>query len=322
MRLGVIVASKPVKPAISIPEHIDLLRNRGMEVDAELAQQWLQYVSYYRLSGYWYPARKLLSNGVRSDVFRPGTRFSDAVELYEADRKLRALMHDGMERVEIAMRTRVGEVLIAKDPLAYTDQRRFRQTFDHQRWMATLDRRIARAGKSNESIKHYQEKYDGRYPFWVLAEVLDFADISRTYEGLPVSDQRIIAEKLGIIIDLEALTKNQRGKVKRQSPLVPWMEQLTIVRNFCAHHARLWNKAFMPAPTTALRTQPQFAALPEGESRRVFGAITVMAGLLRVTSPGTTWPDKVSHLILDDFLPNPLVNPDSLGLPKDWNASF
>ena len=43
LRLGVIVASKPVKPAISIPEHIDLLRNRGMEVDAELAQQWLQY---------------------------------------------------------------------------------------------------------------------------------------------------------------------------------------------------------------------------------------------------------------------------------------
>ena len=118
--------------------------------------------------------------------------FSDAVELYEADRKLRALMHDGMERVEIAMRTRVGEVLIAKDPLAYTDQRRFRQTFDHQRWMETLNRRIARAGKSNESIKHYQEKYDGRYPFWVLAELLDFADISRTYEGLPVSDQRII----------------------------------------------------------------------------------------------------------------------------------
>ena len=48
---------KPVKQAATISEHIDLLRGRGMEVDTDLAQQWLSFVSYYRLSAYWYPAR-------------------------------------------------------------------------------------------------------------------------------------------------------------------------------------------------------------------------------------------------------------------------
>lgn len=265
-----------------------------MQVDTDLASQWLSYVSYYRLSAYWYPARHLSAHGVRQDTFKPGTRFSDAIALYEADRKLRGLVHDGMERVEIAMRTRIGEALTATDPLAYTDPQRFRPTFNHRNWMTTLDKRINRAGRNNEAIKHYRDSYDNQYPFWVLAEVLDFADISRLYEGLPASEQRKIAEDMGLVIDLTALSKNQQRKTKLQSPLVRWMEQLTIVRNFCAHHARLWNKSFAPAPTAALRTLPKFASLPLGQSGQIFGVITVMAGLIRVTSPGTTWPDKIS----------------------------
>lgn len=128
-----------------------------MEVDVELASQWLKYVSYYRLSAYWYPARQLTSNNVRKDTFLPGTRFSDAIALYEADRKLRALVHDGIERIEIAMRTRVGEILASDDSLAYTDPQRFRPTFHHHEWMATLDKRVTRARRNNEAIKHYRE---------------------------------------------------------------------------------------------------------------------------------------------------------------------
>lgn len=313
---------EPIKQAATVSQHIKLLRSRGMEVDPELASRWLRYVSYYRLSAYWYPARLLTHDGVRDDAFRSGTRFSDAVSLYESDRKLRTLVHDGMERIEIAMRTRVGEALVTTDPLSYTDPSRFRPSFDHQRWMSTLAKRVARAGRSNEAIRHYRDKYDDKFPFWVLAEVLDFADISRLYEGLPAADQRLIAEDLGIIINLGMLSKHQRRKAKLQSPLVRWMEQLTIVRNHCAHHARLWNKSFAPAPTAALRTLPEFITLPQGQSEKIFGVITVMANLIRVTSPGTTWPSKVAALIHNEFLTNPLVSPTSMGLPEDWSLSF
>lgn len=188
--------------------------------------------------------------------------------------------------------------------------------------MSTLAKRVARAGRSNEAIRHYRDKYDDKFPFWVLAEVLDFADISRLYEGLPAADQRLIAEDLGIIINLGMLSKHQRRKAKLQSPLVRWMEQLTIVRNHCAHHARLWNKSFAPAPTAALRTLPEFITLPQGQSEKIFGVITVMANLIRVTSPGTTWPSKVAALIHNEFLTNPLVSPTSMGLPEDWSLSF
>lgn len=257
-------------------------------------------------------------NGVREDVFISGTRFSDVVALYEADRKLRSLVHDGMERIEVSMRTRIGEVLCKDNPLAYANPSRFRPTFDHEKWISTVNKRIQRAGSRNEAIKHYKTDYAGKYPFWVLAEVLDFADISRLFEGLPATDQRTVAEDLHISFDLGDLSKNQQRKAKRQSPLVRWMEQLTIVRNFCAHHARLWNKSFTPAPTEAFRTRAEFAMLPEGQSEQMFGALVVMAAIVRSTSPGTSWPDKVTNLIQNDFLTNPLVKRTGLGIPQDF----
>lgn len=313
--------SKQLKAPLPATQHVDLLRSRGMEIDADLACQWLCNVSYYRLSAYWYPARMTNSEGERADRFLSGTSFTDVTALYEADRKLRTLVHDGMERVEVALRARTGEHICSQDPLAYKDPNRFRSSFDHAEWLKTAEGRAERAKRHNESIQHYQCEYGGSYPFWVLAEVLDFSDVSRLFQGLPASSQRRISEDFGIRPDLASLSKSQRERAKRKPPLVRWMEQLTIIRNTCAHHARLWNKSFTPAPTAALRTQPgPLEVLPEGQSERLFGALLVMSHLLRITSPETTWPDKVAGLLTSAFIPNPLVHSASLGIPQEWNG--
>ena len=153
--VGVDVLHKPVKPVATVSEQIDLLRSRGMEVDTKLAGQWLNSLSYYRLSAYWYPARQLTPHGVRQDIFHPGTCFSDAIALYEADRKLRGLMHDGMERIEVALRTQIGKVVTKTGPLAYTSPKIFRPNFDHQSWISTTNKRINRAAKRrDETIRH------------------------------------------------------------------------------------------------------------------------------------------------------------------------
>jgi abortive infection bacteriophage resistance protein len=311
-----------LKPSTTLAEQVDLLRSRGMLIDDALALQWLTNVSYYRMSAYWYPARRFDAMGARADDFVPGTSFADAAALYEADRKLRALTHDGMERIEVTLRTRIGNLLCDADPLAYANPAMFRPGFEHAQWMGLARKRIARAGRSNEAIKHYQSKYDGEFPFWVLAEVLDFADISKLYEGLPSRSQQEIAEGLNFAVDLSQLSVTQQRKVKKQHPLVRWLEQLTVVRNMGAHHARLWNKSFAPAPTAALRTQTDLLTLPEGQSERMFGVLTVMAHALRTTSPETTWPQKVAALIRESFLPNPLVESTALGLPEDWDGCF
>lgn len=176
-----------VKQPTTLEEQLLLLSERGMEVNESLARQWLVNVSYYRMSGYWYPYRVLPANTdprnpIRLDEFVPGTSFSEISGLYEFDRKLRALVHDGIERIEVALRTRIGQWLTQHGALSYRDPSLFRAGFDHDTWISTVDSRIARSQSSNAAIRHYARKY-GQYPFWVTAEVLDFSDVSLLFDG-------------------------------------------------------------------------------------------------------------------------------------------
>lgn len=98
---------KPIKDFLDIDEQINKLRFRGMSVPVHSdAQRWLTAVNYYRLSGYYYPYRRLLpgtrsDTSRRSDTFESGTSFDSVTALYEFDRKLRSLVLDGLERLEV-----------------------------------------------------------------------------------------------------------------------------------------------------------------------------------------------------------------------------
>jgi abortive infection bacteriophage resistance protein len=130
---GVARVTRPVKPYGSLDEHLAKLEQRGMALDRVFAAQWLGSVGYYRLSGYWYPYR-VLTGSKRGDTFEVGTSFADVVALYEFDRKLRTLVHDGVERVEMLC-TRINETVGAYGALAYLDRAHFRPTFDHAAWL-------------------------------------------------------------------------------------------------------------------------------------------------------------------------------------------
>lgn len=149
-------------------------------------------------------------------------------------------------------------------------------------------------------------------------EVLDFSDISRLYSGLKSSDQHKIATELGIEIDWNNLSPNMRKKARKKHPLTQWLHQLSIIRNTCAHHARLWNRSFLPASTKALRTMSEFSSLPDGQSERIYGALVFIKFLLKDISPGSTWGAKMQKLISEEFLSNPIVTRKSMGLPDSW----
>lgn len=309
--------TRSVKPYRSSEEHLDKLERRGMELDRDFAAQWLNSVGYYRLSGYWYPFRELV-DGRRKDTFSPGTTFADVVALYEFDRKLRTLVHDGVERVEVLLRTQLNEATGALGPLAYRDASTFRPSFNHAAWLKTVDGRIHRARRSNDAVKHHDRYYGGQLPVWVVSDVLDISDVSRLYEGLPARMQWEIAERLGIHVDLAVLSKGQQTKAKKNHPLVRWFEQIAIVRNTSAHHSRLWNRSFAPVGTAALRTVPALSSLPEGQSERIYGALCVMGLLLDTASPGTTWRTKVHDLVETSFTPIHDRHVVEMGFPDTW----
>ena len=96
------------KPALTIDQQIDLLEKRGLSIpDHAQARRHLSNISYYRLSAYMLPYRVLDSSGNYLDQFVPGATWDDVYNLYKFDRKLRLLVFDAIERIEIALRTQV-----------------------------------------------------------------------------------------------------------------------------------------------------------------------------------------------------------------------
>lgn len=313
--------TQPVKPFSTIDEQINILTSRGLALDHSVAGQWLRNVGYYRLSGYWYPYREIddQPGGRRLDHFIAGASLDDVVRLYEFDRKLRTLLHDGIERVEVTLRSHLSNLIGALGPLSYRDQALFRPNFDHAAWLETARTHAKRARHHSEPIRHHEAKYGGELPIWVLTEVLDFADVSKLYDGLLARDQWTIAEQLGVNIDDSVLSANQRKKAHKVHPLARWFEHLTVLRNTCAHHTRVWNRSFTPVSTAGLRTIEILRSLPEGQSERLYGALIVMGHLLEGASPGTTWMWKVRTLIEDSFIELPARNVAEIGFPERWH---
>ncbi|WP_288817500.1 Abi family protein [uncultured Varibaculum sp.] len=288
----------------TIGEQLDILRSRGMRLDEVEAAAWLAHVGYYRLSGYWYPYRQPSDKPKqRLDGFIPDTSFHDIALLYEFDRKLRGLIFDGIERLEVALRTQLASRLGAISSLSYLDPDVFRSSFNVEQWLETVGRRIERAKGRNESIQHWYASHGGPAPIWIALEVLDFSDISILYSGLPTVMQWDIADNLGFTIDLRVLSKTQRNNALKRHPLARWLQQITIVRNVCAHHGRLWNQHFLPVSTAAFRTNPKLSALPPKESKHLYGIIEVITCVLTVVSPRSSWRKKVENLINSSFTP-------------------
>ena len=92
------------KPARSIADQLQLLKDRGMLFRFEKkATHFLQNISYYRLKGYWWDMQKDRVN----HLFDTNTYFEDVIERYNFDRHLRLILFDAVERIEIALRTKM-----------------------------------------------------------------------------------------------------------------------------------------------------------------------------------------------------------------------
>ena len=95
------------KPPLTYTEQMELLKSRGMTIpDEKRAERLLANISYYRLSAYMLPYKKS-EDGMILDAFKTGTTWDMIYNLYVFDRKLRLLVFDAIERLEVSIRTQI-----------------------------------------------------------------------------------------------------------------------------------------------------------------------------------------------------------------------
>ncbi len=188
------------KPWTCYADQLSILQQRGMQVsNPAKALEYLERIGYHRLSGYWYDMRQWHRNAagqrVVTDQFKHGTGFQNVVALYVFDKRLRFLVLDALERIEIALRVDLSYRLGAREPSPTKTRQHFNTTFTqkkkksgrtaHEEWLSKHDGLIQRS--SEKFLEHNSQI---RHPpaIWVACEVWDFGCLS-SVSGLPELEQ-------------------------------------------------------------------------------------------------------------------------------------
>ncbi|MDY0029777.1 MAG: Abi family protein [Pseudobdellovibrionaceae bacterium] len=290
------------KQAISIDDQLALLRDRGLIIgDEAKTRSCLTHIGYYRLSAYELPFQR----GDHTDEhhqFLPGTHFDQIIDLYTFDRKLRLLVMDAIERIEIAIKSVIiNEMCIPYGPHWYMDRTHFVADFSYGEFIKSVHKDIDH-GKDTEnvrniSIRHYYETYDSPTmpPLWMVLEALTFGTVSVIYSWIPFADQKRIADQFGLGVPV----------------LRSWLHTASYTRNLCAHHARLWNRVYTKTPMIMNKLKAEMTP-----NTKFYAQAVMMQVFLRKISPDSQWAKRLKDL-MDEY---PNIPKDRMGFPPNWKT--
>jgi len=117
------------KQALTYAAQLEQLKDRGLIFANEpKALHLLEVISYYRLSGYWYPM--LIDK--QNHKFKPNSSFETVFNIYKFGRELRFLILRELEKIEVAVRAKMIYILShSKGPFWYVDSVNFANPVKH-----------------------------------------------------------------------------------------------------------------------------------------------------------------------------------------------
>jgi len=318
------------RPHLSYEKQLVQLKFRGLQVtDDTAALAYLKRLGYYRLSAYWYPFRKPAAKDLkgrilsRTNEFVAGTTFQQAVELYVFDKKLRMLVMDAIERIEVAIRVELAHTLGARNTFAHVDPNELhghfssKRTFDkstgthtgptkHELWLGRLKQITARSERTEEFVAHYLKKHGQPLPIWVAIELWDFGMLSHFFAGIKQADRVAISLRLG---------------VPDAQVMMSWLRAINFARNVSAHHGRLFNRNVIDQPKLPRRGDIRTFDLASESLRvsRPYAMLCILSHLMAQVCPQSHWQRRVAeHLRTMPTVEAIQLDLRALGCPSDW----
>lgn len=289
------------KQALSIADQIDLLKSRGLIIaDNSRATEFLETVSYFRVVQYLRPMEANKS----THKFKPNSKFDDAVELYEFDTELRDLMFKAIQRIEIALRTKIiHEFSMTHGPFWFFDTNLADDEHKFIENLNAIDRELSRS--KEDFIKEHKQKYDKPTfpPAWKTLELVSLGTLSKLYYNF--SDTR---------------TKKHIARqfnLPQHEVLESWMRSLTVLRNCCAHHSRLWNRYLPNAPQINIRLRGAWIDIADINANKLYAVMSCIKYWLdSMGRHGHDFQTKLKNLMIQF----PQVDPTAMGFPKNWES--
>ena len=216
------------KSALDTPDLLAILKQRGLVIsDESAALATLSTVSYFRLASFLRP----LEADKHTHQLRQGSTLEQVLALYEFDTSLRDLVFSGTRKIEIALRTRMNHRFSLKHkPFWFSNVDLANDGHLFAENLSSVDRELRRS--KEEFIKEHFVRYTKPTfpPAWKTLETVSFGTLSKLYGNFSrKADKKQVAEDFG---------------VPQHEFMISWLESLTSLRNFCAHHSRIWNRRY------------------------------------------------------------------------------
>lgn len=304
------------KPHLSFCEQVSLLEERGMIIkDRKGIETLLANVGYYHMSAYWYPYRKENSEKKheKEDVFIDGVAIEEIEKLMFFDKTLRSLTFDMLTDIEIAFRCRIAHEIGKNNAFAYYLGQCVEKEYQiggaknhlYKEWLCKLDSQIDRSKET--FVSHYKSKYNQPFPVWISCELWDFGMTSKLYGMLTRKYRDIIAASLGI---------------ETSSCLRNWLHALNVVRNLCAHNARLWNRSLstrLQFPSPSNISELAFMQIDGYDPTKIAVVLCVIVWLHRKILPkSNAYKSLYRHLQSLKSINLPELNYSCMGFQSGW----
>lgn len=297
------------KHPTTIEEQVALLKGRGMTiVDESEAKRYLETIGYYRLSAYWLTFEEPPDGSkTRSKRFPPGTNFGEVIAIYVFDRRLRLLLLEGLERVEIHVRSRwTYQMSHRHGAHAHMNPACFANGFRHLEMLSKLGRTVE---KANETfVDHYRGKYTDPFlpPLWAATELMTLGELSMWYAATRDNDLRdAVARDLGLP------TRQVCDGV---------LQALAYVRNICAHHARLWNRRLVKRMPWVKRHRADIVLErvkgQDQPANLIYNVIAILLHMLQQQNTESTFGTRLRDL-LETISESQRT---AMGFPSDWRS--
>ncbi len=273
----------------TVDEQIAILKKRGCVVkDENFARETLRYINYYRISNYFEPF------SVSKHKYEEGTTFEKIMQIYEMDRKLRSVLIAALEEIEIALRASVSNYHALKyGALGYLNPNTFDRSHNHQSFISRVNHLID-CGEERAFVRHYNSKYGGKFPLWVVMELFSFGTLAFFFKDMHTADKKTLAnEYYGC----------------SPSEMDNWIFCLNELRNYCAHYNRLYGNHFPVLPKTPKNFEPEL-------KDDVFGYLIVMKQLYHNHE---NWNERIVKPISRMLKKNSqVIRLSDIGFPEGW----
>jgi len=226
------------------------------------------------------------------------------VDVYNFDKEIREICFKAIEVIEISMRAKLSLFLSQKYGSTWFCNEDLAENEENFNKIISEIKDLSQNTKE-QFVRDHFAKYDDEYlPSWKLTEITSLGLLSRIYGNIKNSldEKKAIAKSLALPNHLF---------------LAGWLKSISNIRNICAHHSRLWDKAL----STPIKIPHKLNKLWISQNMQVnvknnklYIALCCIKYLLNNIKPNNDFAEHLAKTI--EKYPN--INFAKMNFPEDW----